>query len=210
MIETSFFSVFLIARMSLPSQKGSLPPDTSMYTITWASDYQRSKYILCIVINSWWSFGSPHWPHRRAKTKWPLISTPKYLTIKRIKCIKCSLPPSWKGLRQGWHSLACIVRWPPRVPWTPPDMDLYLNWNWHCFGWIVCSLRLTYCSGKASANPAICIKFLGQTKVDQLHPIILPVTVIPSQSTLNVSSVETLLDLGDVASWCFVASGQGE
>ena len=27
---TSFFSVFLIARMSLPSQKGSRPPDTSM------------------------------------------------------------------------------------------------------------------------------------------------------------------------------------
>ena len=41
-IATSFFSVFLIALMSLPSQKGSLPPETNMYTITLASTSFRN------------------------------------------------------------------------------------------------------------------------------------------------------------------------
>ena len=41
-IATSFFSVFSIALMSLPSQKGSLPPETNMYTITLASSSFRN------------------------------------------------------------------------------------------------------------------------------------------------------------------------
>ena len=95
----------------------------------------------------------------------------------------CSLPPSWKGLRQGWHSLACIERWRPRVPWTPPETYLYLSWN---VDWIVCSLRTAYCSSKSSANPAICVKFLRQTKVNQLHSIVLPVVAILNVSTFYV------------------------
>ena len=39
----------------------------------------------------------------------------------------CSLPPSWKDLRQGWHSLACTGHWQPREPWTQPEISLSLT-----------------------------------------------------------------------------------
>ena len=75
----------------------------------------------------------------------------------------CSLPPSWKGLRQGWQSLACIERWRPRVPWTPPETDLYCwLWFWSSvdilIGLFVLSGQLT-----VPANPVRTLPFASSS-----------------------------------------------
>ena len=102
----------------------------------------------------------------------------------------CSLPPSWKDLRQGWHSLACTGRWQPREPWTQPEISLSLTAQLEPT--LLSRNLLAYCSSKASANPAMSVEFLCQTKVNQLHSIVLPVnnqvTILTSLNQCRVST----------------------